>query len=70
MKATGLIAGLILAVVMWFHVTAPPELGAGPIRHCTSAPATLDGQWECFLPGDVPAGATVVWTGPEADIPK
>ena len=59
------IGGVCLLAAGWLTVTAPPELGAGPWRHCVQTT-----QLNCYLTGDVPPGAVIVWSGPEADIPK
>lgn len=59
-----------VAYVTVLQPDAPmPPTPANPYRYCVES-AKPDHRWDCYLLGDVPNGATVVWAGLQSDIPR
>ena len=72
--------GATAAIYATLAVIAPvpePEPGTGPWRHCIEVQVlpptdTFLGttRLDCYLTGDVPEGARIVWSGYESNIPR
>lgn len=58
-------AYLISAWQLNFHT---PPVGSGIYRYCVEA--NHGSKWNCYKTGDVPAGAQIVWSGRESEIPN
>lgn len=70
MRST-IVAAVVAAAVAYVTVGQPtpdPPTPTDPYRYCVES-SQPDHRWDCYLVGDVPAGAVIQWAGRQSDIP-